>query len=365
MIVLGFTSHFDQYFQTREELFSEQAAALVVDGEVVSVIDAKRLLKMKTRRKVLSSLASVQFVLNDYGIKLKDIDKIALLGSGDYWKREDPIDIQGHIHNLFQEVFAVDIGDKGLFFVNHHVAYGMSVFPISGFKHCFFLTLHFSRDVSSLGILKGEENRLEPLDFFSIPTQRSQDFWGTDVLNSLANYRKKFGYKGLCITGNRVPPGSFEEKIRSAGIFDDIFVQLAEHAGGWAMGAALYLYYKEKSRDVPLKKKFEPFRNDTEKIVGQIWQELFSKENISIDDNFFELGGNSLTIMKVHGKLEELFAREIPVASLFRYPTIRELVQYLDCKEKGESITVSDDKIDRSLSVMEETRKIFFGDENE
>ena len=62
----------------------------------------------------------------------------------------------------------------------------------------------------------------------------------------------------------------------------------------------------------------------------QIWQEVLGIERIGMNDNFFDLGGHSLMLLRVHGKLEVAFQRDISIVDLFRYPSIRSLAHFLD-----------------------------------
>ena len=47
------------------------------------------------------------------------------------------------------------------------------------------------------------------------------------------------------------------------------------------------------------------------------------------EDNFFDLGGHSLLIVQVHARLREATGRDLPITDLFRFPTIRSLVDHL------------------------------------
>jgi thioesterase domain-containing protein len=53
-----------------------------------------------------------------------------------------------------------------------------------------------------------------------------------------------------------------------------------------------------------------------------IWQEVLGTRNIGITCNFFEWGGNSLQAMRMFARIEQEFARTLPVTSLFQAPTI-------------------------------------------
>jgi amino acid adenylation domain-containing protein len=69
--------------------------------------------------------------------------------------------------------------------------------------------------------------------------------------------------------------------------------------------------------------------SDLEKILTQTWGEIIKRDKVGIYDNFFELGGTSLDIVRVNGKLQELLNIDIPVVTIFRYPTISDFAQYL------------------------------------
>jgi amino acid adenylation domain-containing protein len=68
---------------------------------------------------------------------------------------------------------------------------------------------------------------------------------------------------------------------------------------------------------------------DQEKLVASIWKQVLGLENLDVERNFFELGGNSLDLVKINSQLQEALEREIPVAVMFRYPTVREFAGYL------------------------------------
>jgi amino acid adenylation domain-containing protein len=68
----------------------------------------------------------------------------------------------------------------------------------------------------------------------------------------------------------------------------------------------------------------------TEELLTLIWGEVLRVERVGVDDNFFELGGHSLLVVKVRGRLREVLQREISIADMFRYPTIKSLARHLD-----------------------------------
>jgi thioesterase domain-containing protein/acyl carrier protein/SAM-dependent methyltransferase len=66
-------------------------------------------------------------------------------------------------------------------------------------------------------------------------------------------------------------------------------------------------------------------RNNVEKRLIEIWQEFLSIDKIGINDNFFELGGNSLIAIRIMITLEKDTGKDLPLSSLFEYPTIEQL----------------------------------------
>ena len=76
----------------------------------------------------------------------------------------------------------------------------------------------------------------------------------------------------------------------------------------------------------------------TEQQIGAVWTEVLELEAVGIHDNFFAIGGNSLLIIRVHNKLQELLDVELKIVDLFTNPTINSLSQHLaqiDSKESS------------------------------
>lgn len=63
-------------------------------------------------------------------------------------------------------------------------------------------------------------------------------------------------------------------------------------------------------------------QNETEKLLAKIWQKHLKINRISITSNFFELGGHSLIALKVMNDIKKEIDKELPISSLFEYPTI-------------------------------------------
>jgi polyketide synthase PksJ len=86
---------------------------------------------------------------------------------------------------------------------------------------------------------------------------------------------------------------------------------------------------------------YEEPKNEPEKIVVEIWQDLLGIEMVGVHDNFFELGGHSLIATKLISRLREIFRIDIPLPTLFDRPTIREVVDNI-VNEWGDAATVEE-----------------------
>ncbi|BBC27200.1 non-ribosomal peptide synthetase [Pseudanabaena sp. ABRG5-3] len=69
--------------------------------------------------------------------------------------------------------------------------------------------------------------------------------------------------------------------------------------------------------------------NANETLVANIWLQVLGLERIGIHDNFFDIGGNSLLVIQVHNRLQQMLNRDISIVDLFRYTTIKALAEYL------------------------------------
>jgi amino acid adenylation domain-containing protein len=66
-----------------------------------------------------------------------------------------------------------------------------------------------------------------------------------------------------------------------------------------------------------------------EQTIAEVWQEFLRLEKVGANDVFFELGGHSLLLVLLHEELQRRLVREVPIADLFKYPTVRTLAQHL------------------------------------
>ncbi|MBO0932635.1 non-ribosomal peptide synthetase [Fibrella aquatilis] len=66
-----------------------------------------------------------------------------------------------------------------------------------------------------------------------------------------------------------------------------------------------------------------------EKRLAALWADVLGMPQVNVDDNFFELGGHSMIAVQVMTRLEKQTGRRLPLATLFEYPTVREMARLL------------------------------------
>ncbi|MBK3839473.1 non-ribosomal peptide synthetase [Paraburkholderia aspalathi] len=74
-------------------------------------------------------------------------------------------------------------------------------------------------------------------------------------------------------------------------------------------------------------------RSPREAALLDIWQTVLGHPVASVTVNFFEAGGDSISGVRVAARINQMVARNVPLAMLFRHPTIRGLADYLDADD--------------------------------
>jgi len=79
-----------------------------------------------------------------------------------------------------------------------------------------------------------------------------------------------------------------------------------------------------------IEEDFEVAHTPTEETLAGIWADVLQIEQVSIHDDFIYLGGHSLLATQIMTRLCEVFQVELPLHSLFEWPTIAKLAERID-----------------------------------
>jgi non-ribosomal peptide synthetase component F len=72
-------------------------------------------------------------------------------------------------------------------------------------------------------------------------------------------------------------------------------------------------------------------RDEVEEKLASIWSEILNvdRDVIGIENNFFDFGGHSLKASLLAAGIRRVFNVKVPLAEIFKWPTIRELAKYI------------------------------------
>ncbi len=84
------------------------------------------------------------------------------------------------------------------------------------------------------------------------------------------------------------------------------------------------------SDDDIIKKEYVAPKNDIEKKLVTIWEEVLEVKKIGVTDIFFELGGDSLKVTIVSNRIKQVLQLEVNVKDIFLKPTIADIALKLE-----------------------------------
>ncbi|MBL8148768.1 MAG: SDR family NAD(P)-dependent oxidoreductase, partial [Blastocatellia bacterium] len=73
---------------------------------------------------------------------------------------------------------------------------------------------------------------------------------------------------------------------------------------------------------------------DVEKRVLAIWRDVLSNNQIGVENTFFEVGGDSISAVYVTEKISHEFNCQVGVTSLFKYPDVKRLANFVSKLQK-------------------------------
>ncbi|MDQ1353576.1 MAG: hypothetical protein QG657_3882, partial [Acidobacteriota bacterium] len=109
-----------------------------------------------------------------------------------------------------------------------------------------------------------------------------------------------------------------------------------------------------KKYEDPDREYVEP-ATELEQVLATTWAAELKREQIGIDYNFFDIGGNSLNIIIIANKLSTILKKDIQMTTLFQYPTIRSLAQYLNQESSQTGNLMKKEKEERLIKRADDS----------
>ncbi|MCR9212907.1 MAG: SDR family NAD(P)-dependent oxidoreductase [Proteobacteria bacterium] len=85
------------------------------------------------------------------------------------------------------------------------------------------------------------------------------------------------------------------------------------------------------------------YGNAVEQKIAEFWRDLLGVEQPQPDDDFFDLGGHSLAAVRLFAKIRKEYETDLPLATLFEAPTLRQLSEVVVSEGAIDLGTVSGD----------------------
>jgi amino acid adenylation domain-containing protein len=101
---------------------------------------------------------------------------------------------------------------------------------------------------------------------------------------------------------------------------------------------------------------YVPPRNKLEQTIAKVWREVLHVQRVGMNDNFFDLGGHSIRMIEATSKLRIALGRELSVLSMFEYPTVSKMAEFLSKTEHEEQPEPFAQDLKRAETRGERTR---------
>ncbi|MCA9171671.1 MAG: LLM class flavin-dependent oxidoreductase, partial [Planctomycetales bacterium] len=100
-----------------------------------------------------------------------------------------------------------------------------------------------------------------------------------------------------------------------------------------------------------------PPADDLEAKIAELWCKSLGLDKVGVDDNFFDVGGHSLLVVRVHRELTHQIQQPVALTDLYRFPTIRSLVEHLRTTTDTDTLQNSDDRASQRREAMARRRQ--------
>ena len=93
-------------------------------------------------------------------------------------------------------------------------------------------------------------------------------------------------------------------------------------------------------------------RNELEKQLALIWEQVLGVKPIGVKDNFFDLGGHSLLTLRLLNEIEKTLNTKLPVVALFQLTTIEQIASFFQHEDRSAESSIQEPILD-SATVAE------------
>ncbi len=94
-------------------------------------------------------------------------------------------------------------------------------------------------------------------------------------------------------------------------------------------------------------------KNETEKELVTLWEEVLNLNKISVNDNFFQLGGDSIMSIRVISRINKLLGTRLKIDDLYQKQTIHDLALFIQKELKRPSKNeVAFKKVKNSINTL-------------
>ncbi|GAA0373346.1 non-ribosomal peptide synthetase [Bacillus horti] len=101
---------------------------------------------------------------------------------------------------------------------------------------------------------------------------------------------------------------------------------------------------------VELETEYVSPQTETELLLAQLFQDVFSGSRIGVKDNFFELGGDSIRALRLVSAINESLETELQIRHIYEYSSIEQLAEWMDQQDQTDQL----EPVLETESVIEE-----------
>ncbi len=81
--------------------------------------------------------------------------------------------------------------------------------------------------------------------------------------------------------------------------------------------------------EVATNRTYRSPRNESERVLADVWSDVLGVNRVGIDDDFFDLGGHSILATRVIARVNDQTGVELPLRRIFAHPRLVDLAEHL------------------------------------